>query len=423
MNILILGSGGREHALAWKVRQSPDCKELYIAPGNAGTAREGKNLPHLNPMNFKEVLDTIQSLDIDMVIIGPEAPLVDGLVDYLELHATKELILVGPNKSAARLEGSKDYSKEFMYQNHIPTAKYQSFSLTELDAAISYLKTLTPPFVLKADGLAAGKGVIISPDLDTAIQELKQMLSGKFGKASSKVVIEEFLEGIEFSVFILTDGKGHYVLLPEAKDYKRIGEGDKGPNTGGMGAVSPVNFVDQTMMHLVKKSIIEPTIKGLIDRGIHYQGFLFFGLINHNGNPKVIEYNCRLGDPETEVVLPRLQSDLVALFNDMHAGTLGKKPILYHSEIATTVMLVSEGYPGPYPKGKPIEIPNSDELFFHAGTLLSNEEEILTNGGRVIACTAMGSSLKEALTNSYSMVKRVRFDGKTYRSDIGQDLM
>ncbi len=422
MNILLLGSGGREHALAWKINQSHLCQKLFIAPGNAGTAQIGTNVPSLDPMYFGAVLQFVKSNHIDCVVIGPEAPLVEGIADYLKQYGGENLIVVGPTKVGAILEGSKDFSKRFMEANHIPTAAYRSFTSIQIKDALDYLDTIAPPYVLKADGLAAGKGVIICTGLEEAKKSLEEMLSGKFGKASNTVVIEEYLEGAEFSVFILTDANGHYVLLPEAKDYKRIGEGDTGPNTGGMGAVSPVPFVDNSMMQAVQKTIIEPTLKGLSGRGISYEGFIFFGLINHGGVPKVIEYNCRLGDPETEVILPRLEVDLLDLFVKMHQGKLYEAQVSFSPDVATTVMLVSKGYPGKYEKRKPMFIPSSDALYFHAGTTFIDGTNY-TNGGRVLACTALGGTIEEALDASYEMVEQVQFEGKTYRLDIGQDLM
>ncbi len=422
MNVLLLGSGGREHALAWKLKKSALCDTLFIAPGNAGTALEGKNLHALDPMNFEAVSQFVRSNAIDIVVVGPEAPLVGGIADYLKEQHGEKLIVVGPSKAGAMLEGSKDFSKRFMLDNHIPTAAYRSFSSDQLPEAMDYLETISGPYVLKADGLAAGKGVIISDTREEAKEQLKDMLEGKFGKASQTVVIEEFLDGIEFSVFVLTDGQGHYVMLPEAKDYKRIGEGDTGPNTGGMGAVSPVPFVDEAVMQQVEARIIRPTIEGIANRGISYKGFLFFGLIDHHGSPKVIEYNCRLGDPETEVILPRLNADLVQLFIDMHDGKLNASQISFDSRTASTVMLVSEGYPGSYAKGKEIRLPDSGALFFHAGTKYEGDK-IVSNGGRVLACTSLANSLEEALMGSYEMAKQVDFEGINYRKDIGKDLL
>lgn len=422
MNVLVIGSGGREHALAWKIAQSPLLTKLYIAPGNSGTASLGENV-NLNPDNLPLLVDFIFDYEIKIVVIGPEDPLVKGVHDYLRMQPEcADLIIVGPNAAAAQLEGSKEYAKEFMHQNGIPTAKYESYCAAGLDRGKAFLETLTPPYVLKADGLAAGKGVVILDDLDLAKQEFEEMLSGKFGAASEKVVIEEFLSGIELSVFVLTDGNGWH-LLPTAKDYKRIGEGDSGLNTGGMGAVSPVPFADEVFMKKVVDRIIEPTIQGLRDIGMPYEGFIFFGLIKVGDDPYVIEYNVRMGDPESEVVIPRIKSDLLELMSKMGTPEFASFALEVDEQAATTVMLVSGGYPGSYPKGKVIkgleEI--DDSLVFHAGAKLSGDQ-VVTSGGRVLAVTSLHKDWRKALKKSYANAAKIKFDGVYYRRDIGFDL-
>jgi phosphoribosylamine--glycine ligase len=422
MNILLLGSGGREHALAWKMTQSPLCQELFIAPGNAGTSRHGKNVA-LNPLDFPAVKQFCLDNTIKMVVVGPEAPLVEGVYDFFKNDADLDKIaVIGPSKEGAQLEGSKAFGKEFMAEMNIPTAAYREFTGENVQEGLTYIATQTPPIVLKADGLAAGKGVLILPTIEEAQKEFKEMLSGKFGTASSKVVIEAFLNGIEFSVFVLTDGKD-YKVFPIAKDYKRIGEGDTGLNTGGMGAISPVSFVDDVLMEKVEKRIIQPTIATIKKRGFAYEGFVFIGLIVVNNEPYVIEYNCRLGDPETEVVLPRLKSDLVELFQATANGTLSEKTIEIDERTATTVMLVSGGYPEAYAKGKVMSGLEKAEgsLLFHAGTKADNGK-ILTNGGRVLAITSYGDNFKNALAISNKNAEVIDFEGKNYRKDIGFDL-
>lgn len=425
MNVLLIGSGGREHAFAWKMAQSPHLESFFIAPGNGGTADFGENI-NLNPNDFNAVGDFCLKNKIGMVVVGPEEPLVLGIHDYfLNNPQLREIPLIGPNKSGARLEGSKAFSKQFMERHSIPTASYGTFVQSQEEEAFTFLQELSPPFVLKADGLAAGKGVLILNDPEEAKREIKEMISGrKFGKAGSQLVIEEFLDGIELSVFVLTDGKD-YLILPEAKDYKRIGEGDSGLNTGGMGAVSPVPFAGKDFMQKVEMEIIKPTILGLQKDGIEYSGFIFIGLMNVNGNPFVIEYNCRMGDPETEVVIPRIESDLVELF--MHVGnkTLGNASLTISQKTAATVMLVSGGYPGDYEKGKAIILgkEHPDSLVFHAGTRENLETGNLeTSGGRVISITSMGDSLEEALNKCYQTESEIQFEGKYCRKDIGKDL-
>lgn len=422
MNILLLGNGGREHAFAWKLVQSSQCDTLFIAPGNAGTAALGQNVA-IDPTDFEAVRALVLKESIEMVVVGPEAPLVAGIYDYFqEASDLKHVALVGPSKEGSKLEGSKAYGKVFMAENNIPTAGYREFTPETLEEGVDYIATQTPPIVLKADGLAAGKGVLIIDDIAEAQEELRAMLDGKFGEASSKVVIEEFLDGIEFSVFVLTDGKS-YKILPVAKDYKRIGEGDVGLNTGGMGAVSPPPFVDAEMMHKVEERIIKPTIQGLQNREIAYHGFIFLGLIRVNNEPYVIEYNCRMGDPETEVVLPRLKSDLVDLLYAAATDNLATQEIEIDERAATTIMLVSGGYPEAYAKNKLMTGFDkvSDSLLFHAGTKLAGEE-VLTNGGRVLAVTSYGNSFKEALAISNKNAELIEFEGKNYRRDIGFDL-
>jgi phosphoribosylamine---glycine ligase len=422
MNILLLGAGGREHAMAWKIRQSPRLNKLYIAPGNAGTAREGTNV-NLNPNDFPGIGKFVLDNQINMVVVGPEDPLVHGIVDYFEEDPALHLIpVIGPSKSAARLEGSKKFAKEFMMRHHIPTAGYKSITSSNLDKGLRFLDSLQPPYVLKADGLAAGKGVLILHRLEEARQELKQMLEGKFGNAGHTVVIEEFLAGIELSVFVMTDGKS-YLLLPEAKDYKRVGEGDSGPNTGGMGAISPVPFANAGFMKKVEEKIILPTIRGLQTDGIDYRGFIFFGLINCQGDPYVIEYNARLGDPETEAIMPRLQGDFIGLLEGVASRTLSGKEISIDPRSVTTVMLVSGGYPGNYEKGK--EITGLDmtdgSILFHAGSRLEGQK-VLTHGGRVMAISSYGKTFREAGTVSYKNAAIIDFENKYFRGDIGFDL-
>lgn len=422
MKVLLLGSGGREHALAWKMIQSPELEKLYVAPGNAGTSEIAENIA-IKPTDFKTIAGFIAEKNIDMVVVGPEDPLVAGVRDYLENdERLTGLMIIGPGKAGAILEGSKDFAKEFMFRHRIPTAAYLTVTPDSIEKGISFLRTLRPPYVLKADGLAAGKGVLILNDLSEAEQELQSMLNGKFGKASNQVVIEEFLQGIEISVFALTDGKD-YKILGSAKDYKRIGEGDAGLNTGGMGAVSPVPFADTAFNKKVEDKIIRPTIEGLQKDGITYKGFLFFGLMNCNGEPWVIEYNVRMGDPETEVVIPRIQSDILELFKATAQGKLAEADFATDKRFCTTVMLVSKGYPEDYEKGKEIQIGNiRDSIVFHAGTL-KTENRVVTNGGRVIAVSSYGNTMQEALNLSYENLEKIDFNGKTFRKDIGKDLM
>jgi len=422
MNILILGSGGREHAMAWKIAKSKKLTRLFIAPGNAGTAELGTNLD-LPAEDFEAVKQAALENHIHLVIVGPEAPLVAGIHDFfLEDPDLKEIPVIGPTKAGARLEGSKDFAKLFMQKFNIPTADFRTFLDYTMHEGQKYLETIQPPYVLKADGLAAGKGVLILHDLEKAQQELENMISGKFGAASKKVVVEEFLSGVELSVFVLTDGEG-YVILPEAKDYKRIGEGDSGLNTGGMGAVSPVPFADKLFMEKVEKRIIQPTIQGLQSEGIPYKGFIFFGLINVKGDPYVIEYNVRMGDPEAEVVLPRIKNDFVDLLTATAEGTLKEVTLETDPQTVTTVMLVSGGYPGSYEKNKHISGLEKvdDSIAFHAGTRLSGKE-VLTNGGRVIAVSAFGENMQDALSKSYKNAEAIDFEKKNYRKDIGFDL-
>lgn len=422
MNILVLGSGGREHTIAWKISQSSKVGKLFIAPGNAGTASLGENI-NINPNNFEEVKKLVLEKAVNMVIVGPEEPLVLGIVDFFKTNEElNDIPIIGPSKIGALLEGSKDFAKIFMKKHNIPTAKYETFTLANIEDAKYYLKDMQPPYVLKADGLAAGKGVLILSNYDEAVLELENMLKGKFGKASNKVVIEEFLDGIEVSFFCLTDGE-NYVLLPEAKDYKKIGENDTGLNTGGMGAISPVPFVDADFKQKVIDQVIEPTIKGLQIDNINYKGFVFFGLINVNGNPYVIEYNCRMGDPETEVVFPRIDNDIIDLFNDCWTSQLGKNPVIFNNQTVTTVMLVSGGYPEEYEKNKEISGLNDakDSIIFHAGTKLENGR-IYTNGGRVLAVSSFGKDMNDALQKSYNNAEKISFEGKYYRKDIGFDL-
>jgi phosphoribosylamine--glycine ligase len=422
MNILILGSGGREHALAWKLSQSNKVSRICIAPGNAGTGGLGSNIG-INPESFSDVKRVVIEEGIGMVVVGPEAPLVMGIHDFfLEDPVLKAIPVIGPVKTAAMLEGSKDFAKSFLERNNIPTAHYRSFDKSTLNEANGFLQSLDPPYVLKADGLAAGKGVVITDTIEEAMTELNEIFSGKFGTAGQKVVIEEFLPGIELSVFIITDGKS-YKILPEAKDYKRIGEGDKGLNTGGMGAVSPVPFADAVFMEKVRRRIVEPTMAGLIREDIEYKGFIFFGLMNVDGDPYVIEYNARLGDPEAEVILPRIKSDLFDLMEGVAKGDLSGRNLEIDDGYVSTVMLVSGGYPGDYEKGMEIQgLDNSDDcMLFHSGTKLSGNK-VVTSGGRVIAVSSRGKTLKEALANSYRNASRISFNKIYYRSDIGFDL-
>lgn len=428
MNVLILGSGGREHTLAYKISQSSSLDQLYVAPGNAGTAKMATNLA-ISESDFEAVKKAVLEHNIAMVVVGPEAPLVEGIADFFEADPElKHVNVVGPKKKGAQLEGSKDFSKAFMARHDIPTAAYATFDASTLNEAYKFLETLKAPYVLKADGLAAGKGVLIIDNLEEAKSSLKEMLQDKkFGAASSKVVIEEFLAGIELSVFVLTDGE-NYRILPEAKDYKRIGEGDKGLNTGGMGAVSPVKFADKVFMEKVESQIVIPTVKGLKKDDIPYKGFIFIGLMNVNGEPYVIEYNVRMGDPETEVVLPRIQSDLLVMLDSLFTGTLSEADLAVDPRTATTVIAVSGGYPEAYEKGKEIvgleevsSSANCETIVFHAGTKLS-DNKVLTNGGRVLAFTSMAGEMEKALQGSYKALDKICFDGIYYRKDIGFDL-
>ncbi len=424
MNILIVGNGGREHAFAWKIRQSQSCERLYIAPGNAGSSLVGENVG-IKSDDFEGLGRFCLDKDVSMVVVGPEAPLVKGIRDYFESkQELRHVLLIGPGKAGAQLEGSKDFSKQFMMRHGIPTAQARTFTAAEIGEARQYISALQPPVVLKADGLAAGKGVVISGSHDEAIAELEDMLlSQKFGEASSKVLIEEFLSGIELSVFVLTDGKD-YVVLPEAKDYKRIGEGDTGPNTGGMGAVSPVAFADASFMKKVDERVIKPTIAGLKAEGISYCGFIFIGLMNVGGSPYVIEYNARMGDPETQAVLPRIKSDFAELLALAARAELNKGRVEIADEFAVTLSLVSGGYPGDYQKGKVISGlgSNGNELVFHAGTRRDGDA-VVTDGGRVLAVTGSGKTLEEARTNAYEAASKISWDDFYYRRDIGIDLL
>lgn len=423
MNILVIGSGGREHTFAYKIAQSSKTNELFIAPGNAGTSELGTNLP-ISVSDFDGIKSAVLEHNIKLVVVGPEAPLVDGIYDFFQSdEALNSIPVIGPSKEGAQLEGSKEFSKIFMEKHGVPTARYQSFTADNLEEGYSFLETLNPPFVLKADGLAAGKGVLILDDINQAKAELKEMLENqKFGEASATVVIEEFLNGIELSVFVLTDGK-NYKILPSAKDYKRIGEGDVGLNTGGMGAISPVPFADDDFINKVEERIIKPTVNGLQSENIDYKGFIFIGLMNVAGDPFVIEYNVRMGDPETEVVLPRVETDLVDLFEAVGNQTLNEIELNVNPQTATTVMLVSGGYPEAYEKGKVITGFDTAEgsLVFHAGTALK-DNQVVTSGGRVMAITSFGNSIEEALAKSYSNIDKIHFDKMNYRRDIGFDL-
>ena len=423
MNVLILGSGGREHAFAWKIAKSSSCNQLFIAPGNSGTSQLGTNV-NIEVNDFDGIKEFVLTENIELVLVGPEDPLVNGIYNFFkDDERLKEISLIGPSKKGSLLEGSKQFAKEFMFRHNIPTAKYQAFNKDNLDEGYKFLECLEAPFVLKADGLAAGKGVLILNNLQKAKDELKAMVEdAKFGSASSTVVIEEFLEGIELSVFVLTDGDS-YKILPSAKDYKRIGEGDTGLNTGGMGAISPVPFADRFYIEKVEREIIKPTIEGLKKDEIEYQGFIFIGLINVKGEPKVIEYNVRMGDPETEVVIPRIKSDLLNLLKGIKDGTFSEKDLEITDEVATTVMLVSAGYPQSYEKGKEITGIEkvSDSIVFHAGTK-QDGETIKTNGGRVLAITSFGESMGDALKKSYDSAEKIAFQGKYFRKDIGFEL-
>ena len=423
MNVLILGSGGREHALAWKVSQSSSCNKLFIAPGNSGTSEIGQNV-EINVTDFEKIKTLAINEEIEMIIVGPEDPLVNGVYDFFNNEPDLQHIsVIGPSKKGAQLEGSKNFAKEFMARNNIPTAKYKTFTKENIEDGFVFLEALEPPFVLKADGLAAGKGVLIIKSLNEAKEELKSMLlESKFGNASSKVIIEEFLDGIELSVFVLTNGDS-YKILPTAKDYKRIGEGDNGLNTGGMGAISPVPFVDRFLMEKIEQEIIKPSIEGLKKENITYQGFLFIGLIKVGSEPKVIEYNVRMGDPETEVVIPRIKSDFLNLLKGIKDGTFSEKDLEINEDVASTVMLVSKGYPEKYEKGFEITGFNDceDSIIFHAGAKNKNGS-VVTNGGRVMTITSFGQNMDLALAKSYKNAEKINFRGKTYRKDIGFDL-
>jgi phosphoribosylamine--glycine ligase len=423
MKILLLGSGGREHALAWKMLQSPHCTKLYVAPGNAGTAAVAENV-NINPLDFEEVKRFVLGNAVEMVIVGPEDPLVNGITDFFKSdEELTKIPVIGPSKTGAQLEGSKEFAKKFLIKHNIPTAAYSSFTKETVEQGCDFLATLKPPYVLKADGLAAGKGVLILNDIEEAKQELRNMLvDEKFGQASTKVVIEEFLDGIELSCFVLTDGSS-YKLLPMAKDYKRIGEGDTGLNTGGMGAVSPVPFADAEFMKKIEERIVKPTVNGLKQDDIDYKGFIFIGLIKVGNNPYVIEYNVRMGDPETEVVMPRIKSDIVSLFMAVAKGKLDEEQLVIDERSATTIMAVSGGYPEDYEKGKVISGLDElkDSIVFHAGTKLQNGS-VVTNGGRILAVTSYGNDFREAIKKSYQNLALLNFDKIYYRKDIGFDL-
>jgi phosphoribosylamine--glycine ligase len=424
MKVLLLGSGGREHALAWKIAQSSILDELFIAPGNAGTRQHGKNVA-ISPTDFEGIKNFVIENAIEMVIVGPEEPLVNGIYDFFQTdEKLRKIPVIGPSKFGAQLEGSKDFAKAFMARHKIPTAKYATFTSETLNEGLDFLQGMKPPYVLKADGLAAGKGVLILKELNEAKSELKSMLKHqKFGAASKKVVIEQFLDGIELSVFVLTDGES-FKLLPEAKDYKRIGEGDAGLNTGGMGAISPVPFADSGFMDKVHNRIIVPTVKGLKSEGISYKGFIFFGLINVKGDPYVIEYNCRMGDPETEVVIPRLKSDILDLFEGVATNTLSERDIQFTDKSAATVMMVSGGYPEAYEKGKSIYGLSTiaESIVFHAGTI-ADGPSIVSSGGRVLAVTSYGKNIETAVQKSYDSISKIKFEGAYFRKDIGQDVI
>lgn len=424
MKILLLGSGGREHALAWKIAKSPHCEQLFITPGNGGTSEIATQIALKSVNDFEAIANILKEKQIDLLVVGPEEPLVRGLVDYLrEVEGLDKLLIVGPDAAGAKLEGSKDFSKDFMLRNRIPTAKHLSVNADNLKEGLDFLESLKPPYVLKADGLAAGKGVLILKDLSVAKKELEAMLNGMFGVASDTVIIEEFLPGVECSVFIACDGK-NYRILPVAKDYKRIGDGDTGPNTGGMGAVSPVPFVDDNFMQKVESQIVKPTIAGLIAEQIDYRGFIFAGLMSVDGNPYVIEYNCRMGDPETEAVMLRIDSDFVELLVAMAKGELAEYQLMEDARHVCSLVLVSQGYPGSYKKGAPIEVPlpPEDTIIFHAGTILK-EGKLLSNGGRVLVVSSYGSTAEAAKARAYQHAKQVLFDGKNYRHDIGDDMI
>ncbi len=423
MNILLLGSGGREHAFAWKLTQSPLCTKLFIAPGNAGTAQHGENVA-IGVNDFAAIEQFVLSNQIELVVVGPEDPLVNGIYDYFQASETlKSIPVIGPSKTGAQLEGSKAFAKQFMVRHSIPTAAYGEFTIDNLEDGFDFIDEQVPPIVLKADGLAAGKGVLIVPEHGEAKEQLREMIEqNKFGKASAIVVIEQFLKGIEFSVFVLTDGE-NYQILPNAKDYKRIGEGDTGLNTGGMGCISPVPFVNDELLKKVEERVIIPTINGLKQEGIVYKGFIYFGFMNVGGEPYVIEYNCRMGDPETEIVLPRIKNDLVELLLAIAAGTLSKKQIEIDERAMATVIVASGGYPEDYEKGKPITFPqnvSADTIIFHAGTKQQGDATV-TNGGRVLAVSSFGSDIHQAAAKSNAAIEQIQFDGKYYRSDIGYE--
>lgn len=424
MNVLVLGSGGREHAISWKLSQSKLLNKLYIAPGNPGTQLLGINVP-INPSDFEELKMFVIKEGIDLVFVGPEDPLVKGIYDYFKLQPELNKVkVIGPSKRGAQLEGSKRFAKEFMTKYKIPTASFKSFVQSQRKETLDFLTNLHPPYVIKADGLAAGKGVVICGTLPEATAVVDDFFSGKFGEASKTIVIEEFLEGIELSVFVLTDGQS-YVILPEAKDYKRIGDNDTGPNTGGMGAISPVPFADAEFMRKVEERVIKPTIYGIRNEEIEYVGFIFIGLMNVKGNPFVIEYNVRLGDPETQVVMPRINGDFLSLLIETANGNLSKCQIEHASNWASTVILASEGYPNNYRKGDKIEIEGTvmDTILFHAGTSINENAELIASGGRVMACTGIADSITDSIANAYKLINTVNFNGKYFRRDIGQDLL